>query len=178
MTNNKKRVHVVLHFHWDREWYFSTEESQILLVNDMDEIMNMLENNPDYPSYVLDGQTAVLEDYFQVKPENKERIKKLVQAGRLIVGPWVSQTDEMTTGAESITRNLLYGYKNCLELEQPMQIGYIPDSFGQTSQMPMILNQFDIQFFGVAPQSVTDQTKLSFTGNLMMDRVYLFNFSH
>ncbi|MCL2113635.1 MAG: alpha-mannosidase [Streptococcaceae bacterium] len=159
----KKRVHVVPHMHWDREWYFSTEESQILLVNNMDEIMEMLESNPDYPSYVLDGQTAVLEDYFEVKPENKARVRKLVQAGRLIVGPWVSQTDEMTTGAESITRNLLYGYKDCIELGQPMAIGYIPDSFGQTSQMPMILNQFDIQYSifwrGVSERHGSDKTE-------------------
>ena len=160
----KKRVHVVPHMHWDREWYFSTEESQILLVNNMEEIMDLLENNPDYPSYVLDGQMAVLEDYFQVKPENKARVQKLVQSGRLKVGPWVSQTDEMTTGAESITRNLLYGYKDCRELgAEPMAIGYIPDSFGQTAQMPMILNQFDIKYSifwrGVSERHGSDKTE-------------------
>lgn len=158
-----KRVHVVPHMHWDREWYFSTEESQILLVNNMEEIMEMLENNPDYPFYVLDGQTAILEDYFQVKPENKERIKKLVQAGRLIVGPWVSQTDEMTVGSESITRNLLYGYKDSIALGQPMSIGYLPDSFGQTSQLPMYLKQFDIQYSifwrGVSERHGSDKTE-------------------
>jgi mannosylglycerate hydrolase len=90
-----KNVHIVPHMHWDREWYFSTEESRILLVNNMEEIMEMLENNPDYPYYVLDGQTSILEDYFAVKPENKERVKKLVQEGRLIIGPWYTQTDEM-----------------------------------------------------------------------------------
>lgn len=159
----KKRVHVVPHMHWDREWYFSTEESQILLVNNMEEIMEMLEGNSDYPSYVLNGQTAILEDYFQVKPENKERVKKLVQSGRLIIGPWVSQTDEMTVGSESITRNLLYGYKDSIALGQPMSIGYLPDSFGQTSQLPMYLNQFDIQYSifwrGVSERHGTDKTE-------------------
>ena len=47
-----KKVHVVPHMHWDREWYFTTEESRILLVNNMEEIMDMLENNPSYPNYV------------------------------------------------------------------------------------------------------------------------------
>lgn len=161
--NFDKRVHVVPHMHWDREWYFSTEESQILLVNNMEEIMEVLESNPDYPSYILDGQTAILEDYFQVKPENIDRVKKLVQNGRLIIGPWVSQTDEMTVGAESITRNLLYGYKDSLALGQPMAIGYLPDSFGQTSQLPMILNQFDIKYSifwrGVSERVGTDKTE-------------------
>lgn len=141
-----KKVHIVPHMHWDREWYFTTEESSILLVNNMEEIMEMLETNPDYPYYVLDGQTAILEDYFAVKPENKERVKKLVQEGRLIIGPWYTQTDEMIVGGESIVRNLLYGMKDCEEFGVPMKIGYLPDSFGQSAQMPMILNGFDIKY--------------------------------
>ncbi len=72
--SNEKNVHIVPHMHWDREWYFSTEESRILLVNNMEEIMDMLENNHNYPYYVMDGQT-ILEDYLAVKPECKERVK-------------------------------------------------------------------------------------------------------
>jgi len=139
------KVHVVPHFHWDREWYFTTEESKLLLINNMEEIFEMLENRDDYPCYVLDGQTAVLEDYFSLMPENKERFKKLVKAKKLIVGPWYTQTDEMVVGAESITRNLLYGYQDCEEFGDPMNIGYLPDSFGQSAQMPMILNNFGIK---------------------------------
>ncbi|MEZ9706964.1 alpha-mannosidase, partial [Vibrio breoganii] len=117
------------HMHWDREWYFTTEESRILLVNNMEEIMKRLESDPEYKYYVLDGQTAVLEDYFAIKPENKERVRDLVQAGKLIVGPWYSQTDTMQVGGESIVRNMLYGLCDCLELGEPMKIGYLPDSF-------------------------------------------------
>ena len=103
----KSRVHITPHMHWDREWYFTTEESRILLVNNMEEIMQRLESDPEYKYYVLDGQTAVLEDYFAIKPENKERVRDLVQAGKLIVGPWYSQTDTMQVGGESIVRNML-----------------------------------------------------------------------
>ncbi|PEL14311.1 mannosylglycerate hydrolase [Bacillus sp. AFS017336] len=158
-----KKVHIVPHMHWDREWYFTTEESRILLVNNMEEIMEMLETNPNYPFYVLDGQTAILEDYFAVKPENKERVKKLVQEGRLIIGPWYTQTDEMIVGGESIVRNLLYGMKDCEEFGEPMKIGYLPDSFGQSAQMPMILNGFDIKYSifwrGTSERHGTDKTE-------------------
>ncbi|MCM3718181.1 mannosylglycerate hydrolase [Fictibacillus phosphorivorans] len=158
-----KKVHIVPHMHWDREWYFSTEESRILLVNNMEEIMEMLENNPDYPYYVLDGQTSILEDYFAVKPENKERVKKLVQEGRLIIGPWYTQTDEMVVGAESIVRNLLYGIKDSEEYGDFMRIGYLPDSFGQSAQMPMIYNGFDISYSifwrGTSERHGTDKTE-------------------
>ena len=92
------KVHVVPHFHWDREWYFTAEESKILLVNDMEEVLTMLETREDYPYFVLDGQTSVLEDYFSVSPENRERVRALVQRGKLIIGPWYTQTDEMVVG--------------------------------------------------------------------------------
>jgi mannosylglycerate hydrolase len=158
-----KKVHIVPHMHWDREWYFSTEESRILLVNNMEEILEMLETNPDYPYYVLDGQTSILEDYFAVKPENKERVRKLVQQGKLIIGPWYTQTDEMVVGSESIVRNLLYGIKDSQEFGSPMMIGYLPDSFGQSSQMPQILNGFDIKYSifwrGTSERHGTDKTE-------------------
>ncbi len=159
------KVHVVPHMHWDREWYFSTEESRILLVNNMEEIMERLENDETYLYYVLDGQTAILEDYFAVKPENKQRVKDLVQQGKLIIGPWYSQTDEMVVGAESIVRNLLYGFKDCAEFGEVMKIGYLPDSFGQSAQMPQILNGFDITrsifWRGVSERKGTNKTEFN-----------------
>lgn len=159
----RKDVHIVPHMHWDREWYFSAEESRILLVNNMEEILSMLESNDDYPYYVLDGQTSILEDYFEVKPENKERVKKLVNKGKLIIGPWYTQTDEMIVTGESIVRNLLYGIKDCKELGDYMKIGYLPDSFGQSAQMPQILNGFDINYSmfwrGVSERYGTNKTE-------------------
>jgi mannosylglycerate hydrolase len=164
-----KKVHIVPHMHWDREWYFSTEESRILLVNNMEEILEMLETNQDYPYYVLDGQTAILEDYFAVKPENKERVKTLVEAGKLIIGPWYTQTDEMVVGGESIVRNLLYGLKDSEEFGSPMKIGYLPDSFGQSSQMPQILNGFDIKYSifwrGTSERHGTNKTEFYWEGS-------------
>ncbi|ASN04311.1 mannosylglycerate hydrolase [Virgibacillus necropolis] len=164
-----KQVHIVPHMHWDREWYFTTEESRILLVNNMEEIMDRLENDPDYPYYVLDGQTSILEDYFAVKPEAKGRVKKLVQAGKLIIGPWYTQTDEMVVGGESIVRNLLYGIKDSKEFGSPMMIGYLPDSFGQSAQMPHILNGFDIKYTifwrGTSERHGTDKTEFYWESN-------------
>lgn len=164
-----KKVHIVPHMHWDREWYFSTEESRILLVNNMKEIMDMLENNPDYPYFVMDGQTAILEDYLAVKPQDKERIKKLVEEGKLVIGPWYTQTDEMVVGGESIVRNLLYGIKDCGEFGDYMKIGYLPDSFGQSAQMPQILNGFDIKhsmfWRGCSERKGTGKTEFNWTSD-------------
>jgi mannosylglycerate hydrolase len=138
------RVHITPHMHWDREWYYTTEESRILLVNNMEEILCRLEQDNEYKYYVLDGQTAILEDYFAVKPENKDRVKKLVEGGKLIIGPWYTQTDTTIVSAESIVRNLMYGMRDCLAFGEPMKIGYLPDSFGMSGQLPHIYNGFGI----------------------------------
>lgn len=163
------RVHITPHMHWDREWYFTTEESRILLVNNMEEIMTRLENDPDYKYYVLDGQTAVIEDYFAIKPENKERVRKLVQAGKLIVGPWYSQTDTMQVSGESIVRNMMYGLRDCLELGEPMKIGYLPDSFSMSSQLPAIYQGFGIRhamfWRGCSERHGTNKTEFVWQSN-------------
>ncbi|MEZ8944086.1 mannosylglycerate hydrolase [Vibrio sp. 10N.247.311.12] len=163
------RVHITPHMHWDREWYFTTEESRILLVNNMEEIMNRLESDPEYKYYVLDGQTAVLEDYFAIKPENTERVKALVEAGKLIIGPWYSQTDTMQVSGESIVRNMMYGIRDCMKFGDAMKIGYLPDSFSMSSQLPMIYNGFDITramfWRGCSERHGTDKTEFLWQSN-------------
>lgn len=157
------RVHITPHMHWDREWYFTTEESRILLVNNMEEILTRLEQDADYKYYVLDGQTAVLEDYFAVKPENRQRVKSLVQAGKLIIGPWYTQTDTTIVSGESIVRNLMYGIRDCMVFGEPMKIGYLPDSFGMSGQLPHIYKGFGITramfWRGCSERHGTDKTE-------------------
>lgn len=163
------QIHVVPHFHWDREWYFTAEESKILLVNDMEEILTMLEENPDYSYFVMDGQTAIIEDYLSVKPENRERMKKLTEQGKLIIGPWYTQTDEMVVGGESMVRNLLYGKLDCEPFGNRMMIGYLPDSFGQTERLPQILNGFGIKrcmfWRGSSERKGTSKTEFIWEGD-------------
>ncbi|MGS2873966.1 mannosylglycerate hydrolase [Enterobacter huaxiensis] len=157
------RVHITPHMHWDREWYFTTEASRILLVNNMEEILTRLEQDEEYKYYVLDGQTAVLEDYFAVKPENRPRVKALVQAGKLIIGPWYTQTDTTIVSGESIVRNLMYGIRDCMAFGEPMKIGYLPDSFGMSAQLPHIYNGFGITrtmfWRGCSERHGTDKTE-------------------
>lgn len=157
------RVHITPHMHWDREWYFTTEASRILLVNNMEEILTRLEQDTDYKYYVLDGQTAVLEDYFAIKPENTHRVQRLVQTGKLIIGPWYTQTDTTIVSGESIVRNLLYGMRDCLAFGEPMKIGYLPDSFGMSGQLPHIYNGFGITrtmfWRGCSERHGTDKTE-------------------
>ncbi|ADD01829.1 glycoside hydrolase family 38 [Thermoanaerobacter italicus Ab9] len=137
-------VHIIPHTHWDREWYFTFEQARVMLVYFMDELLEVLEKDDEFKYFILDGQAVILEDYLEVNPQNKERIINLVKSGRLIIGPWYTQTDELLVSGESIIRNLYYGISKCKEFGDYMKVGYLPDSFGQSAQIPQLLRGFGI----------------------------------
>ena len=139
-----RRVILVPHTHWDREWYFTTRVSKVLLLESLSVVLDELDSGR-LPCFVLDGQTSLLEDYLQNAPHERERITGLVRAGLLKIGPWYSQTDMCVVGGESILRNLHYGIRDCNAFGGHMEVGYVPDSFGQTGQLPQILAGFGLR---------------------------------
>ncbi|MBI4728613.1 MAG: alpha-mannosidase [Acidobacteria bacterium] len=132
-------LHVVPHTHWDREWYEPFESYRIRLVTMLDELLELLERDPAFRHFHLDGQTAAIEDYLAVRPEQRPRVEALVRAGRLAIGPWRILADEFLCSPETILRNLAQGRASAERLGGRMRIGYLPDSFGHISQMPQIL---------------------------------------
>ena len=137
-------IHLISHTHWDREWYLTFQQFRMRLVQLVDSLLNILDSNPEFTHFNFDGQTIVLEDYLEIKPQNRERLKKYIQEGKIAVGPWYILPDEFLVSPEATVRNLILGHKIAKEFGQVMKIGYIPDPFGHLSQMPQILRGFDI----------------------------------
>ena len=102
-------IYVISLTHWDREWRFPYQKTRMLLVEMMDKVLEVLDNDPDYKCFHLDGQTILLEDYCQVRPENAERIRKYVQEKRLVIGPWYVLPEENQMSGESLVRNFVWG---------------------------------------------------------------------
>ncbi|MCC6098476.1 MAG: alpha-mannosidase [Coriobacteriaceae bacterium] len=160
----RRTIHVVPHSHWDREWYFTTSRSKVYLMKDLADVLDTLEKNPDFKTWMLDGQASLLDDYLAWRPQDESRIRTLVCDGRLVIGPWYTQTDEMLASGESIVRNLYYGMRRCEELGPYMHVGYMPDSFGQSGNMPQIYRQAgfkDTLFWRGVSNDMVD--KLNFT---------------
>jgi len=139
-----KIVHVICNTHWDREWVYPFRETQLLLVEFMDHLLDLLDTRPDYHSFLMDAQTLCVEDYLELRPESRERIVKHVRDGRLFIGPWYSLPEEYIVNGESLVRNLVIGHRVANSLGGVMKLGYTPFSYGQTSQMPQIYNGFGI----------------------------------
>ncbi len=134
----------VSHTHWDREWYQPFQAFRIRLVQLMDKLLEILDRDPTYRCFMLDGQTIVLEDYLAIRPEQASAIRRQVAAGRLLIGPWYILPDEFLVSPESTIRNLLVGAHIAAAYGGRIDVGNIPDPFGHISQLPQILRGFDI----------------------------------
>jgi len=139
-------LHVLSHTHWDREWYRTFQQFRRQMVLLIDELLEILESDPDFAHFHLDGQSIVLEDYLEIRPENEKRLAALVEQGRIAVGPWYVLSDLFLTRGESTIRNLLIGHKVAGRFGKVSKVGYMPDQFGIVSQMPQILKGFGIEY--------------------------------
>ena len=140
-----RRIHLISHTHWDREWYLTFQQFRLRLVHLVDGLLELLDGDPDYKHFMLDGQTIVLDDYLHLRPEAEAALRQQIQAGRLDIGPWHILPDMFLVGPEAHIRNLLEGDRHCRRFERKMLIGYMPDSFGHIGQMPQILRGFGIE---------------------------------
>lgn len=144
-SSKKFKAHIISHTHWDREWYQTFQQYRRRLVRMMDDLLDVMEKDPEYAYFHLDGQTIILSDYLKIRPENKDRLYKLIKERRILIGPWYVMPDEFLVSGESLIRNLQTGINVCLEAGvRPMNNGYVTDIFGHNSQLPQILKNFGI----------------------------------
>lgn len=153
-------IALVPHTHWDREWYEPHEVFRLRLVHVLDDVITRLEADLQF-RFTLDGQSAAIEDYLQIRPEMRDRVSALVRGGQLAVGPWLILLDEFCCDGETIVRNLELGIERAERLGGAMGVGYLPDMFGHTAQMPQILRGFGIEHAALwrgVPAAVTEHS--------------------
>ncbi|HUR77583.1 MAG TPA: glycoside hydrolase family 38 C-terminal domain-containing protein [Acidimicrobiales bacterium] len=140
-----RRVNIVPHTHWDREWYSPFQKFRMRLVEMVDELLPLLDADASYSHFLLDGQMAVVDDYLEVRPQAAAVLRRLASEGRLAMGPWYSLPDEFLVSGETIIRNLQAGIARAAEFGGAMDVGYLPDMFGHVSQMPQIFRLFGFE---------------------------------
>jgi alpha-mannosidase len=139
-------VVLVPHTHWDREWYVPFDDFLSRLVDMMDGLIELLDEDPRFTHFHLDGQATVIDDYLAARPQREGDIRRLASQGRISVGPWYTQMDEFLVSGESLIRNLEWGLRRARELGAlPPVAGYLPDQFGHVGQMPQILRHAGLE---------------------------------
>lgn len=169
----KETVHIISHSHWDREWYLPLEEHRMRLVELFDDLFELFDKDPNFKSFHLDGQTIVLEDYLEIRPQNREVLQKYIDQGKLIIGPFYILQDDYLISSESHVRNHLIGHLDSQKWGKAPKIGYYPDTFGNAGQIPQLLKQsgVDVALFGRGVMPV------GFDNQVLSDLQFQSNFS-
>ena len=137
---------LVSHTHWDREWYRTFQNFRARLVDAIDRVLDMAAEDPEF-RFLLDGQTIVLEDYLEIRPDRREELERACRERRIAIGPWYVQPDSLLPAGETHVRNLLEGRRVGRAFGGVSQIAYTPDSFGHPAQFPQIFAGFGLDLF-------------------------------
>src|SRR3989454_7707622 len=133
--------HLIAHTHWDREWYLPRAALHARLVPALDDLVTRLTADPAYRTFLLDGQTILLEDYVRSRPDRESDVKALVKTNRLQVGPWYVQPDEQMPSGESLVRNLLYGSADAEHWGGRCEAPYSPDAVRHPRGSPTLARE-------------------------------------
>ncbi len=182
-----KKMHIISHTHWDREWYLNSKYTNEWLVEFFEGLFKMLDKEPMY-QFVLDGQTMLLEDYYvELRKrgisvsDKKAKLQKYVSSKRLFMGPLYNQPDWQLVSEESLVKNLILGHNISQEYGRKMPIGWLLDNFGQISQTSQILKNADLEgiyvWRGVEmnPQKVNSEFLWEASDGTVLPSIYLLD---
>ncbi|MDD7305976.1 MAG: glycoside hydrolase family 38 C-terminal domain-containing protein [Peptoniphilaceae bacterium] len=144
-----KKVHIVTHTHWDREWYEPLYVHKLRLNKLIKDVIEESKNE-NFKHFWLDGHFIAVEDYLEINKDDEKILKDLVKREKLLIGPWYVLQDEFLTGNSSQVNNLIIGIEESEKFGKASMIGYFPDSFGNAGQMPQFMKKsgIDIIYFG------------------------------
>lgn len=144
MAGETRKLYAFAHTHWDREWYQPFEVFRAHLLSLVRYLLPKLANG-SMPRFYMDGQSVILEDVVAIEPEVGETIRRLMAEGKLAAGPWYVLPDEMLVSGESLIRNLDVGLQTARAFGEPALVGYCPDTFGHSQDLPAVLAGFGIK---------------------------------
>lgn len=136
--------YVICHTHWDREWFAPSSITNEWLKELFQKLFNLIKKNREY-TYVLDGQTLILEDLLNQIHEFEQEVKKHIKSGNLIVGPFYAQIDFRISSESAILKNLQIGRQDMNKLGVSTKVAWMVDNFGFISQLPQLLKRYGIE---------------------------------
>lgn len=144
-----KKVHIVTHTHWDREWYEPLYVHKLRLNKLIKDVIEESKNDK-FKHFWLDGHFIAIEDYLEINKDDEDLLKDLVKSGKLLIGPWYILQDEFLAGNSAQVNNLIIGIEESEKFGKASMIGYFPDSFGNAGQMPQFMKKsgIDTIYFG------------------------------
>ncbi|MGC8573343.1 MAG: alpha-mannosidase [Caldisphaera sp.] len=135
---------LIAHAHIDFTWLWDTNVTKQKVYRNLSNVISLIKNN-NFLKYGISNMVYlkwIKEEY----PELYKEIKNFAMENKLIPlgGMWV-ESDTNLPGGESLVRQFLYGQRFLLkEFNKISTIGWLPDSFGFSAQLPQIMKKSGI----------------------------------
>lgn len=155
-------LHLTGNSHIDAAWLWPWTETVDVVKRTFGTALQLMY---EYPQYTYTQSAAAYNEWMAEKyPDMNAEIKKRIQEGRweVVGGMWVEPDLNMPDG-ESLVRQLLVGkrwFKQAYGVD--VRIGWNPDSFGYTWQLPQIYKKSGIDYFVTQKMTWNDTNQLPF----------------
>lgn len=134
------RLQMIGNAHIDAPWLWPLSEADSVVHSTFRSALDRMKEDPELTMTTSSSQFYVWIE--QTDPELLNEIRQQVKAGRWdLVGGWWVEPDVNIPSGESLIRQGLYGQRTLERLfGRRANVGYNPDSFGHTGNLPQILN--------------------------------------
>ncbi len=144
---NTEVVHEVGHSHIDAAWLWTYGDTVKKFAKTLSTVLNLANRRK---GIVYVQSSAAYYDWLKKHyPDLYNRLVKAVKSGTVIPvgGGWVEQDVILPLG-ETLAMNMYLGQRYFIrELGQPAEIGWLPDSFGFSANLPQIMIKSGLKYF-------------------------------
>ena len=158
----KATLHLTGNSHIDAAWLWPWTETVDVVKRTFGTALQLMY---EYPQYEYSQSAAAYNEWIAEKyPDMNSEIARRIKEGRweIVGGMWVEPDLNMPDG-ESLVRQLLVGkrwFKQAYGVD--VRIGWNPDSFGYTWQLPQIYKKSGIDYFVTQKMAWNDTNQLPF----------------
>ncbi|MGA2047395.1 MAG: glycoside hydrolase family 38 C-terminal domain-containing protein [Terracidiphilus sp.] len=155
-------LHLTGNSHIDAAWLWPWTETVDVVRRTFGTALQLMY---EYPRYTYTQSAAAYNEWLAQKyPDMNAEIARRIKEGRweIVGGMWVEPDLNMPDG-ESLVRQLLVGkrwYKQAYGVD--VRIGWNPDSFGYTWQLPQIYKKSGVDYFVTQKMTWNDTNQLPF----------------
>ena len=141
------RLWLIGHAHIDMNWVWQFPETVQVAQDTFRQVLQFIDEFPEF--CFSQSQACIYEAIEKLDPELFKRIRNAVRAGRWnIVGGMWSEADTNLAGGEALARSCLLGQGYFQSrFGQEAKVGWLPDDFGHTAQLPQILRLAGMEGF-------------------------------
>ncbi len=143
----KDTIHVIGHAHMDMNWLWDYFETMKMCNDNLRQVVAFMAEYPDYT--MVQSQAAVYKFVEMVDPSLFKRVQECVKSGRLELGGgmWTEGDTNLPSG-EALARSFLLGQRYFISNFGKMaKVGWLPDDFGHTSQLPQMLKLAGMDYY-------------------------------